>query len=122
LTDQLAFGRCKARASTTTAEKGRGGSPVFRFPAHAIDRNSPPPVFVAPFLTADANARLLRGHVPEGREWIVHSGRFGHAHIQLMDIAVMLASFRAEGPHSGAALARFDRYFVGQLSDVYGPG
>ena len=46
----------------------------------------------------------------------------GTLRIQPMDIAVTLKSFRAEGPHSVAALARFGQFFVGQLWDVYGPG
>jgi cholesterol oxidase len=39
-----------------------------------------------------------------------------------MDLAVMLKSFRTEGPHGLTALAQFGRFFFGQLWDAYGPG
>jgi cholesterol oxidase len=72
--------------------------------------------------TSTLYARLLHGHVPPGEDAAARVAGAGTLHIQPMDLAVMLTSFRAEGPHGVAALARFGRFFVGQLWDVYGPG
>ncbi|HEV8560207.1 MAG TPA: FAD-dependent oxidoreductase [Actinophytocola sp.] len=72
--------------------------------------------------TSTLYARLLYGHVPPGEDAAARVAGAGTLHIQPMDLAVMLTSFRAEGPHGVVALARFGRFFVGQLWDVYGPG
>ncbi|GII89203.1 hypothetical protein Ssi03_71930 [Sphaerisporangium siamense] len=65
---------------------------------------------------------LLEGHVPEGEDGKAVVVGAGTLHIQPMDLAATLKSFSTEGPHGLAALARFGRFFVGQLWDVYGPG
>ncbi len=72
--------------------------------------------------TSTLYTRLLQGHVPPSSDDRAAVDGAGTLHIQPMDIAVTLKSFRAEGPHSVAALARFGRFFVGQLWDLYGPG
>ncbi|WP_248963395.1 FAD-dependent oxidoreductase [Sphaerisporangium perillae] len=72
--------------------------------------------------TSTLFTRLLRGHVPEGEDQEAEVAGAGTLHIQPMDLAATLKSFHTEGPHGVAALARFGRFFVGQLWDVYGPG
>jgi cholesterol oxidase len=70
--------------------------------------------------TSTLYTRLLHGHVPPDGDGEVDAA--GTLHIQPMDLAATLGSFRADGPHPVAALARFGSFFVGQLWDVYGPG
>ncbi len=70
--------------------------------------------------TSTLYTRLLRGHVPPDGDGVVDAA--GTLHIQPMDLAATLGSFRADGPRPVAALARFGTFFVGQLWDVYGPG
>ncbi|MEU9889374.1 GMC family oxidoreductase [Sphaerisporangium sp. NPDC051011] len=65
---------------------------------------------------------LLEGHVPEGEDDGAVVAGAGTLRIQPMDLAATLKSFSTEGPHGLTALARFGRFFVGQLWDVYGPG
>jgi cholesterol oxidase len=74
--------------------------------------------------TSTLHTRLVAGHVPPDGEAGGPDGvdAAGTLHIQPMDLAATLASFRADGPEPVAALARFGRFFVGQLWDVYGPG
>ncbi|MFC4585287.1 GMC oxidoreductase [Sphaerisporangium corydalis] len=72
--------------------------------------------------TSTLFTRLLQGHVPEGEDDEAEMVGAGTLHIQPVDLAATLKSFRTEGPHGVAALARFGRFFVGQLWDVYGPG
>jgi cholesterol oxidase len=65
--------------------------------------------------------RLMRGHVlPDGDAGEVDAA--GTLYIEPMKLVATLRSFRADGPHPVAALARFGRFFVGQLWDVYGLG
>jgi cholesterol oxidase len=65
---------------------------------------------------------LLRGHIAEGEDAGARMDGAGVLHLQPTDLAATLSSFRAEGPNGITALARFGRFFVGQLWDVYGPG
>ncbi|MCW2879203.1 MAG: glucose-methanol-choline oxidoreductase [Sphaerisporangium sp.] len=72
--------------------------------------------------TSTLHTRLLRGHVPEGEDEGAVVVGAGTLHIQPLDLAATLKSFHTEGPHGLTSLARFGRFFVGQLWDVYGPG
>ncbi|GII80321.1 hypothetical protein Sru01_53030 [Sphaerisporangium rufum] len=65
---------------------------------------------------------LLEGHVPDGGDGGATVVGAGTLHIRPTDLAATLKSLRTEGPHGVAAVARFGRFFVGQLWDVYGPG
>jgi cholesterol oxidase len=71
--------------------------------------------------TSTLHTRLMRGHIPPDGDAAEVDGA-GTLHIEPTDLAATLSSFRADGPHPVAALARFGRFFVGQLWDVYGPG
>jgi cholesterol oxidase len=71
--------------------------------------------------TSTLYTRLLRGHVPP-EEDTTEVDAAGTLHIAPMDLAATLASFRADGPHPIAALARFGTFFAGQLWETYGPG
>lgn len=71
--------------------------------------------------TSTLYVRLLDGHVEEGEEETQVVGA-GVLHIQLADFAQQLTTFRTDGPHGLGALARFGRFFVGELWEVYGPG
>jgi cholesterol oxidase len=72
--------------------------------------------------TSTLYVRLLRGHVPEGADGTATVDGAGILHIQPLDLAVTLKSFRAEGPGRVSALTRFGRFFVSRLWDLYGPG
>jgi cholesterol oxidase len=72
--------------------------------------------------TSTLLTRLLLGHVPESEDEGAEVVGAGVLHIQPGDLAATLKSFDTEGPHGIAVLARFGRFFVGQLWDVYGPG
>lgn len=72
--------------------------------------------------TSTLYTRLLRGHVPEGEDGDAEVVGVGTLHISPADLAATLKSFESEGPGGLAALARFGRFFVGQLWDVYRPG
>lgn len=71
--------------------------------------------------TTTLYTRLLQGHVPPDGDAEEIDGA-GTLHINPINLAATLTSFRADGPHPVSALARFGRFFVGQLWDVYGPG
>jgi cholesterol oxidase len=71
--------------------------------------------------TSTLYTRLMRGHVPPDGDTEEVDGA-GTLHINPLRLAATLTSFRADGPQPVAALARFGRFFVGQLWDVYGPG
>jgi cholesterol oxidase len=71
--------------------------------------------------TSTLHTRLLRGHIPPEGDSAEIDGA-GTLHIEPTDLAATLCSFRAEGPHPIAALARFGTFFAGELWDVYGPG
>lgn len=72
--------------------------------------------------TSTLYTRVLLGHVPPDGDADAEVDGAGTLRIQPMDLAVTLKSFRTTGPHAVAALARFGRFFVGQLWDTYGPG
>lgn len=72
--------------------------------------------------TSTLYTRLLQGHVPHDGDAAAAVIGAGVLRIQPMDLAVTLKTFRADGPHSLAALIRFGRFFVGRLWDIYGPG
>lgn len=76
--------------------------------------------------TSTLHTRLLRGHVPPDRDGTAIDGSLvdgaGTLRIEPTDLAATLCSFRTDGPRPVAALARFGRFFVGELWDVYGPG
>ncbi|HLL69316.1 MAG TPA: GMC family oxidoreductase [Micromonosporaceae bacterium] len=64
--------------------------------------------------------RILAGHVAEADEPQATVRGAGVAHIHPSDFAQQLTTFRAAGPGGADALARFGRFFMGQLWDVYG--
>ncbi|MDH2427148.1 GMC family oxidoreductase [Sphaerisporangium sp. TRM90804] len=72
--------------------------------------------------TSTLHTRLLEGHVTEDEDDGARVVGAGTLHIQPMNLAETLKSFHTEGPRGVSALARFGRFFVGQLWDVYGPG
>ncbi|MFC6084357.1 GMC oxidoreductase [Sphaerisporangium aureirubrum] len=72
--------------------------------------------------TSTLFSRLLEGHVPEGEDEGATVLGAGTLHIRPMDLAATLKSFDTEGPRGLTAVARFGRFFVGELWDVYGPG
>jgi cholesterol oxidase len=82
--------------------------------------------------TSTLYTRVLRGHVPpdetpgetpgETPDDAAVAAAAGRLRIRPLDFAATLGSFRTAGPHGAAALARFGRFFLGQLWDVYGPG
>jgi cholesterol oxidase len=74
--------------------------------------------------TSTLYTSVLRGHVPPDAEAtdVTDAVATGTLHIEPTDLVATLASFRADGPRPVAALARFGRFFVGELWDVYGPG
>jgi cholesterol oxidase len=71
--------------------------------------------------TSTLYTRLMRGHIPPDGDTAEVDGA-GTLHINPLHLAATLTSFRTDGPHPVTALARFGRFFVGQLWDVYGPG
>ncbi|GGL07467.1 hypothetical protein Sme01_11670 [Sphaerisporangium melleum] len=73
--------------------------------------------------TSTLFTQVMWGHVPEGEDVEAEVAGAGTLHIQPMDLAATLKSFTTDGADDGvAALARFGRFFVGQLWDVYRPG
>ena len=72
--------------------------------------------------TSTLYSRLLRGHVPPAGDADAVIDGAGTLRIQAKDLVATLGSFKAEGPDKVTALARFGRFFVGQLWDTYGPG
>lgn len=74
--------------------------------------------------TSTLYTSVLRGHVPPGAEAtdVTDAVATGTLHIEPTDLVATLTSFRADGRRPVAALARFGRFFVGELWDVYGPG
>ncbi|MEO3808966.1 GMC family oxidoreductase [Sphaerisporangium sp. B11E5] len=72
--------------------------------------------------TSTLFTRLLEGHVPEDEDESAEVLGAGTLHIKPMDLAATLKSFDTEGPRGLTAVARFGRFFVGELWDVYGPG
>lgn len=72
--------------------------------------------------TSTLYTRVLLGHVPPDADAGAEVDGAGTLRIQPMDLAETLKSFRATGSHAVGALARFGRFFVGQLWDTYGPG
>jgi cholesterol oxidase len=67
--------------------------------------------------TSTLYTRVLSGHVPPGGAAEVLAA--GTLRIEPGDLAATLGSFRTDGV---GALARFGKFFVGELWDVYGPG
>ncbi|RAY16665.1 FAD-dependent oxidoreductase [Actinomadura craniellae] len=63
--------------------------------------------------------RLLEGHLTEGDEGAVVGA--GMLRIELGDFARQLTTFRTSGPGGARALARFGRFFLGELWEIYGP-
>ncbi|MCT9929274.1 FAD-dependent oxidoreductase [Planotetraspora sp. A-T 1434] len=72
--------------------------------------------------TSTLHARLLEGHVEEGteeaEEKVIAEGTL---RILPSDLVKMLTTFRTAGPDGAAALARFCRFFLGELWEVYRP-
>jgi cholesterol oxidase len=79
-----------------------------------------PPTHIWPD-TSTLFFRVLAGHVPEGEDERARIIGAGTLHIELTDFARQLTTFRTSGPHRISALARFGKFFAGELWDVYGP-
>jgi cholesterol oxidase len=71
--------------------------------------------------TSTLYARLLEGHLDSGDDAAARVLGSGTLHIRLPDFAEQLTTFRTSGPGGPRALARFGRFFVGELWEVYGP-
>ncbi|REE94860.1 GMC oxidoreductase [Thermomonospora umbrina] len=65
--------------------------------------------------------RVLEGHLDEEDDESARVVGAGVLHIHLADFAEQLTTFRTRGPGGAATLARFGRFFVGELWEVYGP-
>jgi cholesterol oxidase len=65
--------------------------------------------------------RVMEGHTQEPEDEHARIVGAGTLHILLTDFAHQLTTFRAEGAHPVRALARFGRFFAGELWDVYRP-
>jgi len=72
--------------------------------------------------TTTLYTRLLQGHIPPDDPDTAPVDGAGRLHINPFNLAATLTSFRVDGPRPAAAVARFGRFFVGELWDVYGPG
>ncbi|GIH61376.1 GMC oxidoreductase [Microbispora siamensis] len=72
--------------------------------------------------TSTLHARLLEGHVEEDGDEDATVVAAGTLRILPSDLVRMLTTFRTAGPDGAAAVARFCRFFLGELWDVYGPG
>ncbi len=79
-----------------------------------------PPTHIWPD-TSTLFFRVLAGHVSEGEDERARVIGAGTLHIELTDFARQLTTFRTSGPHRFSALARFGKFFAGELWDVYGP-
>ncbi|WP_283139571.1 FAD-dependent oxidoreductase [Rhizohabitans arisaemae] len=66
-------------------------------------------------------ARLLDGHLTESDEEKATVLGAGTLRIRPADLVQILTTFRASGPEAAFSLARFGKFFLGQLWDVYGP-
>jgi cholesterol oxidase len=71
--------------------------------------------------TSTLYTRLLEGHLDSGDDAADPVLGAGMLYIQLPDFAEQLTTFRTSGPGGPMALARFGRFFVGELWEVYGP-
>lgn len=74
--------------------------------------------------TTTLYTRVLDGHVPDDQEDQATLVGCGVLRILPTDFAWQLTTFRAGGPALGAGLrglAAFNKFFVGQLWEVYGP-
>jgi cholesterol oxidase len=65
--------------------------------------------------------RVMEGHVTEAEDERARIIGAGTLHILLTDFAHQLTTFRTSGPHGLRAMARFGRFFAGELWDVYRP-
>ena len=65
--------------------------------------------------------RIMEGHVQEPEDDHARIVGAGTLHILLTDFAHQLTTFRTTGPHGLKAIARFGRFFAGELWDVYRP-
>ncbi|WP_432923138.1 GMC oxidoreductase [Microbispora sp. CA-135349] len=72
--------------------------------------------------TSTLHARLLEGHVEEDGDEDAVVVAAGTLRILPADLVRMLTTFRTAGPDGAAAVARFCRFFLGELWEVYGPG
>jgi cholesterol oxidase len=80
-----------------------------------------PPTHIWPD-TSTLFFRVLEGHVDESADEQARIVGAGTLHIELTDFAQQLTTFRTKGPQGLRALARFGKFFAGELWDVYGPG
>jgi cholesterol oxidase len=74
--------------------------------------------------TSTLYTKLLVGHVSEADEANAEVTGAGILRIHLLDFAQQMTTFRASGSTAGsggAGLAKFGRFFLGQLWDVYAP-
>ncbi|SEG80309.1 cholesterol oxidase [Thermomonospora echinospora] len=72
--------------------------------------------------TSTLYTRLLEGHSEPGGDAAARVLGSGVLHIRPADFAEQLTTFRTSGPAGLTALARFGRFFAGELWEVYGPG
>ncbi|WP_433422725.1 FAD-dependent oxidoreductase [Microtetraspora malaysiensis] len=79
-----------------------------------------PPTRVWPDTTT-LLVRLLDGRVAEGADDTAPVLAAGTLHVLPSDLARMLTTFRTAGPDGAATLARFGRFFLGELWEVYRP-
>ncbi|MGW5260425.1 GMC oxidoreductase [Microbispora sp. NPDC004025] len=72
--------------------------------------------------TSTLHTRLLEGHVEEDGDERAAVVAAGTLRILPSDLVRMLTTFRTAGPDGATAVARFCRFFLGELWEVYGPG
>ncbi|HJQ67501.1 MAG TPA: hypothetical protein VKA70_00905 [Blastocatellia bacterium] len=70
--------------------------------------------------TTTLYTRILRGRVSAEEEAGAEVVAAGIIIILRADFAKQLTTFRAEGPHKVAAMAKFNKLFMGSLREVYG--
>jgi cholesterol oxidase len=71
--------------------------------------------------TTTLYTRVLAGHPNAEEEPSAETAASGILHIQKLDFAQQVTTFRARGPHPVEAIARFGRLFIGRLWGLYAP-
>ena len=70
--------------------------------------------------TSTLYTRILRGRVPADQEGAAEIVAAGIIVILKADFAKQMTTFKVEGPDRVAALAKFNKLFLGSLREVYG--